>query len=228
MRLDKYLSKGLNISRTDAKKIIKSNLVRVESITKPKADLIVKGQTVLYKNEPVVLPGNVYILLNKPSGYICSTQDEVYPSALKLVDSINCNQLHFAGRLDVDTTGLVLISNDGEWTHRITSPRKKCSKQYNVELADPVSDESIKSLENGILLKGESKATRKCVIQRLADSRVLIEISEGKYHQVKRMFAAVGNRVTALQRIKVGGLDLSELEVGEWRYLEKDEVKSFE
>ena len=147
--------------------------------------------------------------------------------------------LHIAGRLDADTTGLVLITDDGRWSHNVISPKKECQKIYRVWLRNPIPAEKstalIEQFKQGIQLQGESSLTRPAVLELIADSdiankessEVLLTITEGKYHQVKRMFAAVGNRVIGLHREQIGGVELGDLAPGEWRSLTAKEVALF-
>jgi 16S rRNA pseudouridine516 synthase len=139
----------------------------------------------------------------------------------------NLESLHTAGRLDIDTTGLVLITDDGAWSHRITSPKKKCGKRYRVGLADAVQEGAAAHFKQGVQLKDEAKLTRPAELKVLSPNEVLLTIHEGKYHQVKRMFAALNNRVISLHREKVGSIELDQaLAEGEWRYLTEVEIDS--
>jgi 16S rRNA pseudouridine516 synthase len=234
MRIDKYLSNSLGISRKQVKKAITSKKVIVDSETVKSANLkISPQQSVLFEGKQVIYEKNQYYLLNKPEGYICSTQDEQYPSALTILPTeiaLNSSKspLHFAGRLDVDTTGLVLISNDGQWTHRVTSPRYEKSKRYHVTLAEPICDKDVERLCEGILLKGESKPTLPATVERVADEQVYLTIKEGRYHQVKRMIGAINNRVVQLHRAAIGELVMeSSMQPGDFRPLTEHEVSLF-
>ncbi|MCW8994509.1 MAG: pseudouridine synthase, partial [Psychromonas sp.] len=132
-----------------------------------------------------------------------------------------------AGRLDADTTGLTLITDDGQWSHQITSPRRKCAKRYRVTLAQPLADNAVERFKEGIQLKSENQPCLPATLIRLSETEVLLTISEGKYHQVKRMFAALGNHVISLHREQIGKIELDKnLAAGEWRYLTEDEVNN--
>jgi len=234
------------LTRSLANKAIRTGQVRVDGSVVKDAAFKVSVETVEYDGQELKLDKeSVYIALNKPAGYICSNIDELYPSALKLLEPESYQnkvlsnsaqraktipgkfKLSFAGRLDQDTTGLVLLSNDGQWVHRITSPRKTCGKVYSLSLAEAVSDQDIESLETGVMLKGESKPTKPCKIVRISANQLTIELFEGRYHQVKRMFASVGNKVTKLNRDSVGSIFLEGLTEGEWRFLTESETRSF-
>jgi 16S rRNA pseudouridine516 synthase len=188
------------------------------------------------ENEPICFDGNIinvrstrYIMLNKPKDFICSTVDEQLPSILNLIKVDKRQQLCIAGRLDADTTGLTLITDDGQWSHKITSPRKKCNKRYRVTLAQAVEQSAIALFKEGIQLKSENQPCLPAQLEILSDTEVLLTINEGKYHQVKRMFAALGNLVVELHREQIGQIELDKnLALGEWRYLTEDEANSIQ
>ncbi len=228
MRLDKFLCSTTELSRTLAKKAIAKGLVGIDG--KPVKDnkfQVDDSCEIRYMGKQLSLIPPRYIMLNKPTNYICSTVDEVHPSALNLISLEMSQELHIAGRLDVDTTGLVLITDDGLWSHKITSPRKACGKRYRVTLADPVETTAIDAFAEGIQLKNEKKLCQPAMLEILSECEVLLTISEGKYHQVKRMFAALGNRVVRLHREKIGEITLDTgLKTGEWRHLTAAEIAS--
>lgn len=235
MRLDKYISQSCHVSRSQAKVLIKQKRIKVdENIALDIAYQVTSESQVSFDNQPLVLKQHQYFLLHKPAGYICSTKDEVYPSALNLIgelSNINTrnkqNKFHFAGRLDADTTGLVLISNDGQWTHRVTSPRKACSKTYQVTTTNDISEKQITQLMKGVLLKGEKNKTLPATVSKKADNVILLTIYEGRYHQIKRMLVAVGNHVEKLHRLEVGNLRLADLKESKYRELTHKEVEQF-
>ncbi|MHA2938223.1 16S rRNA pseudouridine(516) synthase RsuA [Vibrio sp. RC27] len=229
MRLDKFLSDTLGITRKNATQLIKSKEVEVNNIIAKNGALkLTEECEVTWQNRTLELRGNVYIMLYKPEGYVCSHEDAYNHSAFLLLDEANVQDLHFAGRLDVDTTGLVLITNDGKWSHRVTSPKHKCDKTYRVWLADPVQDHYFSAFESGIELRGEKSLTKPAQLKVLDSNEVLLTIHEGKYHQVKRMFAALGNKVVGLHRERIGTIELDDmLEPGEYRNLTPEEVASF-
>ncbi|WP_252178695.1 16S rRNA pseudouridine(516) synthase RsuA [Endozoicomonas sp. 4G] len=232
MRLDKFLCESTELTRSESKRLLKAGSVTVEGIiVKNPACKVSDDSEILLDGAPLNRVGFRYIMLNKPVDTLCSTlsgtEAERYPSVIELLDVIKSDRLRIAGRLDADTTGLVLITDDGQWSHRITSPVKKCSKRYRVELAMPLDHSAIEPFAEGIQLHGEKKPTRPAQLEFISDQEVLLTIHEGKYHQVKRMFAALGNRVTALHREQIGAITLDpELEAGEWRYLTEEEINS--
>jgi 16S rRNA pseudouridine516 synthase len=156
---------------------------------------------------------------------VCSTADGEHQTVLDLLFTSNRESLHIVGRLDLDTTGLLLITDDGQWSHRITSPKHQHAKIYHATLTDDISDEAIKRLETGLTLKGEDKPTLPAEVERLDSKTILLTLYEGKYHQVKRMLAAVGNHVERLHREQIGKIILDDgLKAGEWRELSADEI----
>ncbi|WP_371372780.1 16S rRNA pseudouridine(516) synthase RsuA [Thalassotalea aquiviva] len=228
MRLDKYLCRCTEYSRSDAKKALKQGRVTVNGeVVKDPGHQVYQETLVELDQQPLSFQAARYIMLHKPVDFICSNADELYPSALHLLDVDRAFDLHIAGRLDVDTTGLVLVTDDGQWSHNITSPKKACQKRYRVELSKPIRDDAGALFAHGVQLQNEDKLTRPAKLEVLAEHEVLLTISEGKYHQVKRMFAAIGNKVVALHREKIGNIELDpELAPGQWRYLTDEEVNS--
>ncbi|MNH26135.1 Ribosomal small subunit pseudouridine synthase A [compost metagenome] len=167
-------------------------------------------------------------MLHKPEGYVCSNEDPDHATVFQLLDEPAMGKLHVVGRLDLDTTGLVLITDDGQWSHRITSPRHECAKTYHVWLADPVSEDAISLFADGVFLRNEEDKTRPAQLELLGECEALLTIHEGKYHQVKRMFAAIGNKVVGLHREQIGELVLDEeLAPGEYRELTPEEIAQF-
>lgn len=227
MRLDKYICSCTELTRVMAKRALSKGRVLVNGqVIKSPATKVSESDEVLLDELRLTLIKTRYIMLNKPADFVCSTVDENNPSVLRLLDIEKPQTLHIAGRLDVDTTGLVLITDDGKWSHAITSPNKACGKRYRVELAEPISDDAKQQFADGIQLHGERQLTRPAKLEVLAPYEVLLTINEGKYHQVKRMFAAIGNKVVALHREAIGHIELDgDLEAGQWRYLTEQEAQ---
>jgi len=228
MRLDKYISQATSLTRSQAKKVISRGKVSGNTETiRNSAYKVSIDEAIYLDGKAITIRGPRYIMLNKPQDFICSTVDEQLPSILNLIDVEKREQLFIAGRLDADTTGLALITDEGQWSHKITSPRKKCAKRYRVKLAEPLPENAIEQFQDGIQLKSENQPCLPAQLEVLSETEVLLTIREGKYHQVKRMFAALGNHVMALHREKVGQIELDpKLELGEWRYLTDQEVNS--
>ena len=226
MRLDKFLAEATGMTRSQASKVLRQGVVtvndKIEKLASAQVsaeDLIqLDGETLAWYEE------GHYIMLNKPQGYVCSTDERDYPSVLQFFDYPLAGKLHCAGRLDVDTTGLVLLTDDGQWSHRITSPKHHCEKTYLVTLADPIEEHYVQAFQDGILLRGEKTATQPAVLEVIDDYQANLTLTEGRYHQVKRMFGALGNKVIGLHRWRIGNVVLDEnLEEGEWRDLTTQE-----
>lgn len=228
MRLDKYISHATGMSRQQVHKAVRGGEVTVNGNTVRKAD------TQLAENDNVQLDGVTvvprqprYFMLHKPAGYVCANTDGNHPVVLDLLDEDWLDDLQIAGRLDIDTTGLVLLTDDGQWNHRMTAPARECGKRYRVTLQYPLSDDAAEQLRHGVLLREERKLTRPAVLAFVDCERttVLLTVHEGKYHQVKRMFAAVGNHVQALHRESIGHIVLdTALAPGDYRPLTAAEI----
>lgn len=228
MRLDKFICESTSLTRSLAKKALHRGDITCDGVVvKDSGFKVTDEMTICLEGERIAIIGVRYLMLNKPVDTICSTIDEVYPSVLSLVDVIKPETLHIAGRLDADTTGLVLITSDGQWSHKITSPKKDCPKRYLVQLADPIDVSLIPVFAAGVELRGEEGLTKPSQLDIIDSHQARLTISEGKYHQVKRMFAAVGNKVVGLHREAIGGIELdTELALGEWRHLTAEEIAS--
>jgi len=229
MRLDKFLSQQLGVSRAIALRELRNKRVTVDG------EIIKTGSLKLEPQQRVEFDGNVleqitgprYFMLNKPQGYVCSTDDPDHPTVLYFLEEPVAYKLHAAGRLDIDTTGLVLMTDDGQWSHRITSPKHHCEKTYLVTLEQPLAADTAEQFTAGVQLHNEDSLTKPAVLEQLEECVVRLTISEGRYHQVKRMFAAVGNRVVALHRERIGGIVMDDdLEPGEYRLLTDEEIAS--
>ena len=228
IRLDKAVSQVTDLSRVEVKRAAKANRLTVngEIVTNP-ATKVLETDELCLDGEPLLEPGPRYFMLHKPLGYVCATKDSEHPTVLDLIDEPNKHKLHIAGRLDIDTTGLVLLTDDGQWSHKITSPRHHCDKIYYAHLAEKIPEDAVTKFAKGIWLDNEKKRTKPAQLEILYANEVRITISEGRYHQVKRMFAALDNRVLELHREQVGDIHLDEaLTEGEYRPLTDEEVMS--
>lgn len=228
MRLDKFLAHNLQISRKEAKILLATGQITINELivklatTKISADdrISIAGKKV------TTIPDKLYFMLNKPPNLVCThdRSDNIF----RLFKELQ-NKLHAVGRLDIDTTGLILLTNDGNFTHKITSPKKQCAKVYQVTIAHKLTEQDLQILEQGILLKGENKITKPAQIKILADNKIELTITEGRYHQVKRMLAFVNNKVLALHRVQIGALKLDpNLQLGEFRPLTEKEIAIFD
>jgi 16S rRNA pseudouridine516 synthase len=228
MRLDKYLATHSDATRTLAKMAIKTGRVEINgAVVKDQGRKVKLDDVVSINGRELKESGEVYLVMNKKAGIICATQDEEQDTVLDFLDGYTHKELHIAGRLDKDTTGLVLITSDGKWSHRVTSPNYVCEKSYLLETILPIEESYIEEFSKGILLRDETKPTRPAKLEILTPTSARLTLTEGKYHQVKRMFGAMGNRVTRLQRESVGGVKLDGLKEGEFRDLTESEIASF-
>ncbi|HEY7866312.1 MAG TPA: 16S rRNA pseudouridine(516) synthase RsuA [Psychromonas sp.] len=228
MRLDKYICESTTMTRSQAKKvIIQGRITSSDTTVRNTAYKVSENEPIRFDGNLMNVRGTRYIMLNKPKDYICSNVDEQLPSIINLIKVDKPGQLCIAGRLDADTTGLALITDDGQWSHKITSPRRNCSKRYRATLAQPVEENAVSLFKEGIQLKSENAPCLPATLEILTNNEVLLTIEEGKYHQVKRMFAAIGNLVVELHREQIGQIELdAQLKLGEWRYLTDEEVNS--
>ena len=225
MRLDKFLSEAAVCSRSEASKAARAGKIAVDGVTVKRADIHIDPEknSVTYSGEPVFYRKFTYIMLNKPEGYISATDDPREKTVLELLDDRSRKLGLFpAGRLDKNTTGLLILTNDGGLCHRILSPKNHVAKTYFFRSERDITEEDRLRLENGINLDGELTKPAKVV---LSDSRSgEITITEGKFHQIKRMLEAVCNKITYLERIEFAGIPLDRaLSRGKWRELTKDE-----
>lgn len=229
MRLDKFLAHHLGISRTLVARELKACHVTVDDEVIKSGSYQIKSDQVIKYQDNVLeqINGKRYFMLHKPQGYVCSTDDPDHPTILYFIDEPMADKLHSAGRLDLDTTGLVLLTDDGQWSHRITSPKHHCSKVYLVEVEQALTEDLIEQFDRGIQLNGEKDLTKPAKLEIIDTYHARLTISEGRYHQVKRMFAAVNNHVLALHRQQIAGIEL-DLAEGEYRPLTTDEINSIE
>lgn len=229
MRLDKFVSHATGMPRDHARRAIRKKQVFVnELLVTDAARHITPAARVMLDGQVLQLAGPRYLMLHKPQGHVCATTDSDHPTVLDLIADQDTEGLSIAGRLDIDTTGLVLLSDDGQWLHRITSPRHRHPKVYEAQLQEPLDQNTIDRFASGIMLHGESRATRPAQCRAVSDNLAEVTISEGRYHQVKRMFAACGNHVISLHRRQIGNILLDpQLQPGDYRDLSSEEVAEF-
>lgn len=212
-RLDKCLSSQGTLSRKEAGTCIRAGRVTVDSVIcrRPEQKIDPERQRVALDGEPLCYREHLYLMLHKPSGIVCVSRD---PRAKTVVDLVppawRRSGLFPAGRLDKDTTGLVLLTDDGDLAHRMLSPKKEIFKQYAVTVDGPLGDQEAAAFREGIRLEDGTlcRPARLMVVRGETPAQALVEICEGRFHQIKRMFRAVGRTVTALERRKIGELSL--------------------
>jgi len=231
MRLDKFLAHTTGNSRTDVKKYLKQKLVQVDGITVTSAGFYVDSEknVVTFDGEELFYQQYIYLMMNKPQGYLSATKDGQEQTVIDLLDDYYLRfDLSIAGRLDKDTEGLLLLTNDGKFLHDVISPRKQIYKKYLAHIKGDFDEEDQATLEAGVTIKdgkNHEYLTAPARVRIIANGEVEIEICEGKFHQVKRMFQSVGCEVKYLKRLAIGGLELDEyLELGECRELETAEL----
>lgn len=227
MRLDKFLSNMGAGTRSEVKQLLKKNAVMVngkkEKQSKrqidPEVDEIsVNGEVIAYIDK-------IYLMLNKPAGYVSAVEDAEHNTVISLIEQYQYLDLFPVGRLDKDTEGLLLITNDGQFNHDVMSPNKHVSKVYQVQAAQPVTQDDVQRFKEGIELSdGKVKPAK---LEITEDPQIVfVTIHEGRYHQVKRMFHAIDNEVTKLKRVKIGNLKLDDnLLKGEYRELTETELE---
>lgn len=220
MRLDKFLANMGVGTRSEVKQLLKKGSVKVnQNIVKlPKLHVNPNSDEIMVNDEVVSYIDKVYIMLNKPKGYISATEDEVHPTIIDLIPEYAHLNIFPVGRLDKDTEGLLLVTNDGQFNHEVMNPNKHVSKTYEVYSKHPITQFDIDKFKSGIEL---SDGKLKPAILKKVDNYVShVTIYEGKYHQVKRMFHSIENEVLELKRIKIAQLELDHnLNLGSYRLL---------
>lgn len=229
MRLDKFFSQTGTLTRSQAQKQLKLGKVTVNGETIKKADYKVDPDKdeIRYNDDKIVYRRFVYIMMNKPRGVVSATEDRDQKTVLDLLpEDLLKFDLFPCGRLDKDTTGLVVLTNDGISAHNALSPKKHVEKKYSFETADAYSDADVTAIESGITLK-DGYSTKPCKIERISETEGYIYLTEGKYHEIKRLFGARSNKITKLGRIGFGKLEIGDLPEGDWRYLTEEEISWF-
>lgn len=229
MRLDKYLCDCGIGTRSEVKNYIAKGRVKVEpsgADKKLKPEFAVTdGMAVFFDGEPVVYEQFRYYILNKPAGYITATEDGKYPIVMELLTGVNLKGLSPVGRLDKDTEGLLLITDDGQLNHNMLSPKKHVDKTYFLRTDAKIPTSAVELFATGVDI-GDDKLTLPAKLEILEDGlSARLTIHEGRFHQVKRMLEAVGCTVTYLKRETFGNLTLGELEVGEFKKIGREEIK---
>ena len=222
-RLDRYLANLGLVSRRECNAVCKEWVIRVNGEVVKKSDFrLLWGGKIQVRDVEVEFFEEVYVILYKTAGYISSDEDEFgYPSYKnQMLDCPYVELLHVAWRLDVDTEGLLLLSSDGQFIHQVISPKREKEKEYEVWLDSVISDEDCNNLESWVVLD-DGYLTKPAKVQKIKDKKILLTITEWKYHQVKRMLEAVGNKVVYLKRIRIGKWNLDGLKPGEWKMIKK-------
>lgn len=233
MRLDRFISNQTQYSRDETKTLIKKGFVSVDghTIKDPSFNIDPDLSDIELNHEKITYKKEITLMLNKPKGYVSATKDHLHPTVLSLINApYNTYDLKIVGRLDIDTEGLLLLTTNGKLVHELTSPHKHIFKTYFVEVDKDIldfevfnQDYEIKDGQN-VLYK-----PHKPIIKELSKRSCLFSIDEGKFHQVKRMFAYFGYEVMYLKRISIGNLVLDELlQIGEYKVIEDDVVQTIQ
>lgn len=229
IRLDKYLADMQLGTRSEVKKLIRAGKVQLDGKTckSPEQKFDPEQAQVMVEHRPVQYASYEYFMLNKPKGCVSATEDHRYPTVLDYITDHLRGDLFPVGRLDLDTEGLLLITNDGALAHELLSPSKHIPKTYEAVIDGIVTEEDVKAFAQGIDI-GEKKPTKPAelvILKSNVISQIQVTIYEGKFHQIKRMFEAVGKQVLELKRLSMGALKLDEsLQPGEYRALTDDEI----
>ena len=225
IRIDKYLCDMSIGSRSEIKEYIRKKLITVDGVVVTDPGMkISEDSAVTFKGEPLQYKQFRYYMLNKPQGVVSATKDNIDTTVMDLLKDVNTRDMFPVGRLDKDTEGLLIITNDGELSHRLLSPRSHVDKCYLVQLMHSITADDIKSLSKGVDI-GDDTLTLPAKVEAIAADRIYLTITEGRYHQVKRMLEAVGNKVVFLKRVSFGPLELdSDLVPGQYRELDDSEI----
>lgn len=226
MRLDKFLCDTAGLTRTEAKNAVKKGQIAVNGQVQKAADFKVKENTdtVTFQGRPLSYAAFHYYILHKPAGVITATEDKKESTVMDILREEKVKNLFPVGRLDKDTEGLLLITDDGELAHNLLSPKKHVDKEYLVKVRDSISEDDCRKLSEGVDI-GDEKPTAPAKVERVAEKEILLTIREGRFHQVKRMLQAVDNEVLYLKRLSMGSLRLPEdLEKGAYRPLSEEEI----
>ncbi len=231
MRLDKLLVNLKYGSRTEIKKMIKNKLVTVNNeIVKDSSMHIDENNDLIFVNgKKIRYQKYIYLMMNKPSGYISATFDNRHKTVIDLLDEkISIYDVFPCGRLDIDTEGLLILSNDGQFAHQLTHPKKAIYKTYYVELNKSLYESDVRLFKEGMeILDGNNEPymTKKAILEIVDDKKAYVSITEGKFHQIKRMFQKVNKVVTYLKRVQIGSLKLDDnLSLGAYKELSKQEL----
>lgn len=230
MRIDKYLADCAIGTRSEVKKYIKAKQITVngEVVAKPEQKIDENADVICFKGQQIAYEKYVYFLLHKPAGCVTAKQDNVHKTVMEYFpEEIRSKDISPVGRLDLDTEGLLLFTNDGPLTHHLLSPAHHIPKTYYAVLDKEVPVSAIEQFKEGVDI-GDDKPTLPAELVILSEKEAELTIHEGRFHQVKRMFEAVGCTVTYLKRLSMGSLNLGDLEKGKYRKLTEEEVQTLQ
>ncbi|WLD56662.1 pseudouridine synthase [Salinispirillum sp. LH 10-3-1] len=227
-RLDRYIAKTCQHPLRSVKLLLASGQVTVNGVIER------DGQRLIHEFDCITCEGRVlqqqtpiYLMLHKPVGVVCATIDRHHKTVLELIDHPRKHELHIVGRLDLNTSGLVLLTNDSRWSRYLTAPESKVPKRYEVMLEKPLTDDYVKAFSDGVYFAYEDLTTAPATLVLTSEYTAEVILTEGKYHQIKRMFGRFRNAVQTLHRSAVGDVELdATLAPGEWRQLAVEELGS--
>ncbi|MBQ7829438.1 MAG: rRNA pseudouridine synthase [Clostridia bacterium] len=230
MRLDKFIVESGLASRSEITKVAKNGGVTVNGqiVRRVSGHIDPTADKVTYLGKDVIWREFTYVMLNKPEGYVSATEDDKFPTVITLLpDELQRIGLFPCGRLDKNTLGLMILTNNGPLSHKLLAPKNHVSKKYRFRVKFPISEDDVSALESGVDIGGY--ITAPCKVEMTDEKEGYITLTEGKYHQIKLMAEAVHNQITYLERVTFGPIKLDEkLERGEWRHLTEDEQNALE
>ncbi len=220
-RLDQFISRQCDLSRKDVRLLLAQKRVLVDGVIATEiAQRVHKFSHIILDNKILQANEAYYFMLNKPVGVVCATQDKEHKTVIDLIHGKHKNSLHLVGRLDLNSSGLVLLTNDSRWSRELTSPEQKIEKRYIVTVKKPLSSEYIDAFEKGFYFAYENIITRPAKLKIISTYQAEVILTEGRYHQIKRMFGRFRNPVIALHRISIGQFTLDDsLRPGEGKFI---------
>lgn len=224
-RLDRFINRNSIFSISDTRLLIAQKRIMLDGQAACSIQQIVNEFTHVKLDDKCLQNKRpIYMMLHKPKGFVCATKDKQHSTVLDLIEHPQKDTLHIVGRLDFNTTGLVLLTNDGAWSRKVSLPKSKLTKTYEVTLAKPINENYITAFQEGIYFAYEDITTQPATLEIKSKYTAKLSLTEGKYHQVKRMFGFFQNEVLALHRIAVGHMTLGELKEGASRVLTSQEA----
>ncbi|WP_028765883.1 pseudouridine synthase [Shewanella fidelis] len=225
-RIDRFISANTGVSKKNVRTLLAKGLVKVDGVIARDIDQIIdEFSHVTFEDKVLQANKACYVMLYKPVGVVSATIDDKHKTVIDLLDRADKHSLHIVGRLDLNTSGLLLLTNDGRWSKKLMSPEHKVGKLYRVSLQNPIDDSYIAAFANGMYFEYEDITTLPAKLEIVDEYTALVTLMEGRYHQIKRMFGRFRNPVVGLHRLSVGAITLDEkLLPGESRELTVDEV----
>lgn len=226
-RLDRFISRNSNFTISDVRFLVAQRRITIDGVAAHSVQQLVKEFTRVELDGCCLQAKTpIYMMLHKPKGVVSATKDAKHTTVVDLINHPRKTELHIVGRLDFNTTGLVLLTNDGTWSRQISLPESKLRKVYEVTVSEPLNNKYVKAFEAGIYLSYENVTTLPSRLEIVSEYAARLSIIEGKYHQVKRMFGYFQNNVTSLHRRSVGPVSLGNLALGESRPLSFEEIQA--